>query len=253
MKITFLGTGTSQGVPVIACKCDTCMSINTHDKRLRASIMIEMNNKIIIIDSGPDFRQQLLREKVEKLDAIIYTHEHKDHTAGLDDVRSFNWIYKKPMDIFCAERVKNALEREFAYIFAEHKYPGIPQLTIHTIENNPFFIDGIKIIPIEGLHYKLPVFGYRIEDFTYITDINLISEQEKYKIKGSKYIVVGAVRKQKHLSHYSLAEAVELIQEISPKMAYITHISHMMGKHTEVETELPDNIRLAYDGLQIIC
>lgn len=249
MKVTFLGTGTSQGVPVIACKCETCQSDDIRDQRLRTSVMIECEGKSFVIDSGPDFRQQMLREKVEKIDAIIFTHEHKDHIAGLDDVRSFNWIYQKPMDVFCCERVKLALQREYAYVFAEYKYPGIPQLEIHTIVNNPFIAEGIEFIPIEGLHHQLSVFGFRVGDFSYVTDINFLSEQEKNKIKGSKYLVVGAVRKKKHLSHYNLEQAIDLINELQPETGYITHISHMMGLHAEVEKELPVNIRLAYDGL----
>ncbi|MBI5219278.1 MAG: MBL fold metallo-hydrolase [Bacteroidia bacterium] len=251
MTVTFLGTGTSQGVPVIACDCNTCRSGDIRDNRLRTSVMIQNVDTVIVIDSGPDFRQQLLREKVKKLNAVLFTHEHKDHIAGLDDVRSFNWIYKKPMDVYCDSRVKMALEREFAYVFLEIKYPGIPQLKIHLIENKPFKIENIKIIPIEGLHYKLPVFGFRIKDFTYLTDINFIPEKEKPKIKGSKYLVVGAVRKQKHISHYNLEQAIDVINEFSPETGYITHISHMMGCHEEVEKELPSTIRLAYDGLKL--
>lgn len=213
--------------------------------------MIEENNNVFVIDSGPDFRQQMLREKVEKLDAIIFTHEHKDHIAGLDDVRSFNWIHKKPMDVFCSKRVKIALQSEFAYAFADIKYPGIPQLELHTIENNPFSVEGIEFIPIEGIHHKLPVFGFRVNDFSYITDINYITDQEKEKIKDSKYLVVGAVRKQQHLSHFNLDQAIELINELKPEVGYITHISHMMGLHKEVENDLPENVRLAYDGLML--
>lgn len=215
--------------------------------------MVETGGKVLVIDSGPDFRQQLLREHAEKLDAVIFTHEHKDHTAGLDDVRSFNWIYKKPMDVYCMERVKYALEREYAYAFDKHKYPGTPQLDIHVISNNTFSVEGILITPVEGLHYKLPVFGYRIGGFSYVTDINFIPEKEKEKLYHSKYLVIGAVRKKKHLSHYNLDEAMEVIKELSPEMAYITHISHMMGRHRDVEKELPGNIRFAYDGLQIQC
>jgi phosphoribosyl 1,2-cyclic phosphate phosphodiesterase len=251
LKITFLGTGTSQGVPVIACACDTCRSIDPRDKRLRSSVLIEAEGKTIIIDTGPDFREQMLRENVKDLDAVLFTHEHKDHTAGLDDIRSFNYIRQKPMDVYAEAMVIRSLKMEFAYIFAEKKYPGVPQVEIHSIENQNFKIDGIEIIPIRVMHYRLPVLGYRIGDFTYITDANYISEEEKEKIIGTRYLVISGLRKQKHISHFSLEEALKLISELSPKRAYITHISHQMGKYENVQKELPAGVMLAYDGLQI--
>lgn len=251
MKVTFLGTGTSQGVPVIACPCPVCQSANPLDKRLRTSIFIETGKKKIIIDTGPDFRQQMLRAGVKELDAILYTHEHKDHIAGLDDVRAFNFIHQKPVDVYLEERVKPAIKREFSYIFAENKYPGIPQINLNTIDTLEFEVGGISIMPIRAFHYRLPVLGFRLGDFTYITDANYIPEEEKEKIIGSRYIVINALRKQKHISHYTLSEAVRLINEFGPRRGYITHISHQMGLHEEVQKELPPNILLAYDGLVV--
>ena len=251
MKLTFLGTGTSQGIPIIACKCPVCLSTDRRDKRLRTSAMIEVDDKTIVIDSGPDFRYQMLRAKVEKLDAIIFTHEHKDHTAGLDDVRAFNWVNKKAVDIYAEERVQTSLKQEFAYVFAEFRYPGIPQLNLWTVENKPFYINGTKIVPIRVKHFKLPVYGYRINNLAYITDANHISEEEKEKLKGLKVLVLNALRKEKHLSHFTLSEALTLIKELKPQRAYLTHFSHQLGFHEEISKELPDNVFMAYDGLEI--
>lgn len=251
MKLTFLGTGTSQGIPIIACKCPVCLSTDRRDKRLRTSAMIEVDDKTIVIDSGPDFRYQMLRAKVEKLDAIIFTHEHKDHTAGLDDVRAFNWVNKKAVDIYAEERVQTSLKQEFAYVFAEFRYPGIPQLNLWTVENKPFYINGTKIVPIRVKHFKLPVYGYRINNLAYITDANHISEEEKEKLKGLKVLVLNALRKEKHLSHFTLSEALALIKELKPQRAYLTHFSHQLGFHEEISKELPDNVFMAYDGLEI--
>ncbi len=213
--------------------------------------MIEDNNNCFVIDTGPDFRQQMLREDVKKVDAIIFTHEHKDHTAGFDDIRAFNFINKRKMDVYASERVQSAIKREFAYIFSDFKYPGIPEIELHTIENKLFEINKTRILPIEVLHYKLPVFGFRINNFTYITDANYISENEKEKIKGSKVLVLNALRKEEHLSHFTFNQAIDLVNELKPEMAYFTHISHQLGLHNEVEKELPSNIKLAYDGLKI--
>jgi phosphoribosyl 1,2-cyclic phosphate phosphodiesterase len=251
LKVIFLGTGTSQGVPVIACSCDTCRSIDPRDKRLRTSILIDSEGKSIIIDTGPDFREQMLRENIKNLDAILYTHEHKDHTAGLDDIRSYNYLRQKPMDVYAEPQVIRSLQMEFAYIFAEKKYPGVPQVEIHSIENQSFQIDGINIIPIRVMHYRLPVLGFRLGDFTYITDANYISEEEKEKIIGTRFLVINALRRKKHISHFSLEDALKLIAELSPKRAYITHISHQMGKYEDVQNELPPGVMLAYDGLRI--
>jgi phosphoribosyl 1,2-cyclic phosphate phosphodiesterase len=251
LKVTFLGTGTSQGVPVIACPCPVCHSSDLHDKRLRTSALIEVDGRVIVIDSGPDFRQQMLRADVHKLDAILFTHEHKDHIAGMDDIRAFNYVQQKPIDIYAEERVQDAIRTEFAYVFAEQKYPGVPQVTLHSIDEKPFQVEEINIIPIRAMHMFLPLLGFRIGGFTYITDANFISEEEKQKIKGSEYLVINGLRKEKHISHYSLSEALSLIEEIKPDWAFITHISHQLGFHQEVEAELPSHIRLAYDGLVI--
>ena len=252
MKITFLGTGTSQGVPLIACDCEVCKSFDSKDKRLRSSIMIESNEGTFVIDAGPDFRQQMLRENVQKLDAILFTHEHKDHINGLDDVRAFNFILNKPIDVYGNQNVHNAIRREFAYIFTNPDYPGIPKINLHLIENNPFKINGLKFTPIDVIHYKLPVVAFRIKDFTYITDANFISKKEKEKIKGSKIIVLNALRRNTHISHYTLDEAIALLNELKPEKAYLTHISHQLGKYEDVEKELPEFISQAYDGLKIL-
>lgn len=251
MKITFLGTGTSQGVPVIACDCEVCQSIDFRDKRLRTSIHIEMEDKSFVIDSGPDFRQQMLRERIDKLDALIFTHQHKDHTAGMDDVRSFNFKQQKDMPVYGRAEVLDQLKQEFSYIFAKIKYPGVPRVKLNEITNTPFEVEGVTFTPIEVMHYKLPVFGFRIKDFTYITDANHITEQEKEKIKGSKVLVLNALQKEEHISHFTLQEAIELIQDLNIPKAYLLHISHKMGLHADVNNELPEGIELAYDGLQI--
>lgn len=251
MKITFLGTGTSQGIPIIACPCIVCKSADKRDNRLRTSVMIEESGKTFVIDTGPDFRQQMLRENVKNMDAVIFTHEHKDHTAGFDDIRAFNFILKKKIDVFASKRVQDAIKREFAYIFSDFKYPGIPEINLHLIENKLINIYGVDFLPIEVMHYKLPVFGFRVGDFSYITDANYISDIEKEKIKNSKVLVLNALRKEEHISHFTLQEAIDLVKELKPEMAYFTHISHQLGLHQEVEKELPDNIRLAYDGLKL--
>lgn len=250
MTITFLGTGTSQGVPVIACGCEVCTSTDSRDKRLRSSILVE-GDKTVVIDSGPDFRYQMLRANVQYLDAIVFTHEHKDHVAGMDDIRAFNYKQNSPVDIWAEERVQLAIKREFPYIFAEHKYPGIPQVNLKTITNQPFLIGDIKFTPIEVMHYKLPVKGFRINDFTYITDAKTISESEKQLIKGSSILVINALQKQTHISHFTLDEAIDFAQEIGAEKTYFTHISHRLGKHEDISKDLPLGIELAYDGLKL--
>jgi phosphoribosyl 1,2-cyclic phosphate phosphodiesterase len=251
VKITFLGTGTSQGIPIIACTCAVCTSDNIKDNRLRTSILIEENGKCFVIDTGPDFRQQMLRANVKQMDAVLFTHEHKDHTAGFDDIRAFNFILRKKMDVYASDRVQEAIRREFAYIFSDFKYPGIPEINLHLLKNEKTTIHGVEFIPIEVLHYKLPVFGFRVGDFTYITDANFISEKEKEKIKGSKILVLNALRKEEHISHFTLQQAIELVEELQPEKAYFTHISHQLGLHANVEMELPENIHLAFDGLTL--
>ncbi len=251
MRITFLGTGTSQGVPLIACECEVCKSSDTRNKRLRTSILIESNDLKIVVDTGPDFRQQMLRENVKSLDAVIFTHEHKDHIAGMDDIRAFNFILKKKIDVYASSRVQQAIRREFAYIFAEEKYPGIPEIDFHTIANESFTIAQLPILPIEVMHFKLPVYGFRFYDFVYITDAKYISDFEKEKIRGCKILVINALRRQPHVSHFTLTEALALIAELKPETAYLTHISHQLGLHADVEKELPNNVFQAYDGLKL--
>lgn len=251
MTVTFLGTGTSQGVPIICCECAVCKSNDPKDNRLRSSILIESETTKVIIDAGPDFRQQLLRKNLKSLDAVVFTHEHKDHIAGLDEVKAFNYFNNMKMPIYATERVQTALKREFAYIFSEEKYPGIPEIDLHTITDEPICINDIKLLPIDVIHYKMPVKGYRIRNFTYITDANYISETEKEKIRGSEIIVINALRKEPHLSHFTFSEAINLMKELKPKKAYFTHISHQLGLHQDVSLELPDFIELAYDGLHI--
>jgi phosphoribosyl 1,2-cyclic phosphate phosphodiesterase len=249
VKITFLGTGTSQGVPVIACDCSTCQSDDTRDNRLRTSLLLEIDNLNIVFDAGPDFRQQMLREKVTKLDAILLTHEHKDHIAGMDDVRAFNYKTQDAIDIYAEERVQKEVRKEFSYVFAEYQYPGIPKMRLNNIPPHPFYVKGIEVIPIRLFHYRLPIYGFRVGDFAYITDANYIPEESKEKLFGVKYLVINALRKENHISHFSLSEAVEHIRLISPRRAFITHISHQMGKWVDVSKELPPEIVIAWDGM----
>ena len=251
MTVTFLGTGTSQGVPIIACHCPICTSADPRDQRLRSAVMLSLNDRNVVIDTGPDFRQQMLRAQVLRLDGVVFTHEHKDHIAGLDDIRAFNYFQREKMNVYCTEAVELALRREFAYVFSDFRYPGIPEIELHRITNTPFEVAGMTLNPIEVMHMKMPVLGYRIGDFTYITDANYISEPEKEKIKGSKVLVLNALRREKHPSHYTLDEALALVEELQPEQTYFTHISHQLGLHEEVSKELPANVHLAYDGLTI--
>jgi len=252
MKVTFLGTGTSQGIPPIGCKSAVCLSDNPKDKRLRTSIHIDFGDINIVVDSGPDFRQQMLRIDAQKLDALLFTHEHKDHTAGMDDIRPFNFMQNRAMDIYATTCVQEALKKQFDYIFNGADYPGLPQVNLKTIENNrPFFIGQHEVIPIEVLHYKLQVLGFRFNDFTYITDANFIAEKEQEKIKGSKVLVLNALRMQPHISHFTLQEAIDLAKKLAVPQVYFTHISHQLGFHNEVDKALPRGMNLAYDGLEI--
>ena len=250
MKITFLGTGTSQGVPFIGCDCTVCTSTNPKDNRLRTSIWIETPDASIVIDSGPDFRQQMLRANVRKLDAIVFTHGHKDHIAGMDDIRAYNYLTNLPVKIYATQETQEALIREYNYIFTNPTYPGIPQIEIHTINHHhPFVINGLEIIPIRVLHYQLEVLGFRIGDFTYITDANYISDTEMQKVYGSKALVLNALRHEAHISHYTLAQAIEVGQKAGVENVYFTHISHQLGLHEVVSGILPEGMFLAYDGM----
>jgi phosphoribosyl 1,2-cyclic phosphate phosphodiesterase len=249
IKVTFLGTGTSIGVPVITCDCPVCLSPDPHDKRLRTSIMIETAGYTFVVDCGPDFRIQMLREKVMNLDAILITHEHRDHIAGLDDVRAFNYVLNKKIDLYATGHVMETIRKDFGYIFSENRYFGAPQLNIHCISEEPFSIHGTEFIPVQVMHEKLPVTGFRVGDFTYITDASYISEKELAKVRGSRVVVLNALRNSKHVSHFSLPEAVAILQDLKPEAAYLTHLSHFVGLHEEVNQKFPEFIQLAHDGL----
>ena len=251
LNINFLGTGTSSGVPMIGCHCEVCCSQDSKDNRLRSSILVSSSNTSFVIDTTPDFRYQMLRSKTERLDAIVYTHPHKDHIAGLDDIRAFNHFSRNPIDIYAGANTEEAIRRDFYYAFTETRYPGVPDLNIVGIDRDPFMVGDIKVQPIQVMHHKMAVLGFRMGDFTYITDANYIEPQEQEKIKGSKVLVINALRKQKHLSHFTLSEAIELANALEIPRVYLTHISHQLGTHTAVSHELPANISLAYDGLQI--
>jgi len=251
LQITFLGTGTSGGVPMIGCDCVVCSSANQKDKRLRSSILVQSEKTTLVVDTTPDFRTQMLRENVKRLDAVIFTHPHKDHIAGLDDIRAYNFFQKKPLDVYANKLTEEALRREFYYIFSEKKYSGIPEIKLHAITDKPFVVGDIPVIPILVYHLRMPVLAFRFGNFTYITDANRIDDEEKGKIKGSKVLVVNALRKKEHISHFTLQEAIDLVEELKIPSAYFTHISHQLGLHDEINNELPPNIHLAYDGLKI--
>jgi phosphoribosyl 1,2-cyclic phosphate phosphodiesterase len=251
MKVTFLGTGTSQGVPVIACGCEVCTSTDKKDKRLRSSIMVSSPAGNIVVDTTPDFRYQMLREKVGHLEAVLITHSHKDHIAGMDDIRAFNYFQKSAINIYASEFSQEVIKREFAYAFTEYKYPGIPEINLQTIPDTPFDVNGLQVTPIHVLHHQMPVLGFRFHDFTYITDANFIAPEEKDKIRGSKILVLNALRREKHISHFTLGEAIELGRELEVPEVYFTHISHQLGLHAEVSKELPKGMALAYDGLTL--
>jgi len=252
ITITILGSGTSQGVPIIGCDCAVCQSKDPRDKRLRVSILISKEDKNIVVDVGPDFRQQMLRAKVKNLEAVLLTHEHNDHIIGLDDVRPFNFRAWSDMPVYATDRVQKELKTRFAYIFAENPYPGAPMLELHTItKEKTFEVEGIEIIPIEVMHGKLSVLGFRIGDFTYLTDMKTIAEEELEKVKGSKVLVLNALHHNVHHSHLNLKEALEFIKLVQPEEAYLTHVSHRMGLYEEVSKNLPENVYLAYDGLKL--
>ena len=249
LKITFLGTGTSSGVPMIGCGCEVCTSPNKKDNRLRSSILVESETTTIVVDTTPDFRYQMLRANVKKLDAVLFTHPHKDHIAGLDDVRAYNYFQHKPMELYANSLTEEAIKREFAYAFSDKKIPGLPNLNLNTIDESPFMIGDIPVVPVLVWHLKMPVLGFRFGKFTYITDANKIDVAEKEKIKGSDVMVLNALRKESHISHFTLDEAVAMVQELEVPTAFFTHISHQLGRHEEVNKDLPKGIELAWDGL----
>ena len=252
MKIKILGSGTSQGVPMIGCDCVVCTSKDSKNNRLRSSIWIESEQTSVVIDSGPDFRYQMLREQVKRLNAIVFTHSHKDHIAGLDDVRAYNYWQNESIDIYASDATQEALKREFYYVFNGHNYPGIPQLNMHLIENNKnFSIGDLDFIPILVKHFNMEVYGFRIGDFTYITDANFIAPEEIEKLKGTKVLILNALRFEKHISHFSVSEAIKVSKEIGATTTYFTHISHQLGLHEKIEQQLPKGFHLAYDGLEI--
>ena len=250
MRLTFLGTGTSQGVPVIACHCRVCRSGDSRDRRLRTSALLEVEGRNILFDIGPDLRQQMLREDVGHLDAILITHAHRDHVGGLDDIRSFNYVQHSKMNVYLNAEARHAIERDYHYIFEPHQYPGLPEADLHTVEA-PFTAAGVEVTPVKAMHKDLPVLGFRIGTLAYITDANYMAPEEMAKLKGVKVLVINALRREKHFSHYSLPEALEVIETVAPERAYLTHMSHEMGLHAEVSATLPPHVELAYDGLRV--
>ena len=250
-KVTFLGTGTSQGLPMIGCSCPVCRSADPRDSRLRSSILVEYAGKKILVDAGPDFRQQMLRAGSPHLDAILLTHGHVDHTGGLDDVRALNYLEKRSFPIYCEKQVEESLRKQFYYAFSDYKYPGIPEYDIRTITSLPFDVDGVEIVPIRAMHYKLPVLGFRFGDFAYVTDANYIPEAEFEKLRGLKYFVINTVKMTPHISHYSLPEAVEVCRRVGAEKSFLTHLSHLLPCHAELNALLPPEISPAYDGLEL--
>ena len=250
-KLTFLGTGTSQGVPMIGCNCNVCKSTDSRDKRLRASVYVEYEGLKILVDAGPDFREQMLRESIASVDAILLTHNHKDHTGGLDDIRAFNYLEKRATQIYCEKYVEDSLRMEYSYAFAEKKYPGAPEWEVHIIDSNPFIINGVEIIPIRGRHYKLPVLGYRFGNIAYCTDMNHIPEEEFEKLKGLDHFIINTVRRGHHISHFALEGALEVAARVGAKHTWLTHLSHQLPVHKELAAELPEGVLPAYDGLSI--
>ncbi|MDR0414712.1 MAG: MBL fold metallo-hydrolase [Prevotellaceae bacterium] len=252
MTLTFLGTGTSQGVPMIGCGCRVCRSADPRDSRLRTSALVEANGAALVIDAGPDFRAQMLRERVERVDAVLLTHEHTDHIGGLDDVRAFNYFMGCPMPVYAEERVLHALQGMFAYAFDKNKYPGAPEIERITIRaGQPFDVRGVRVTPIRAMHAQLPVLGFRVGGIAYVTDANFVSDESKLLLHGCSVLVVNALRREPHLSHFTLDEALRLIEEVKPRHACLTHASHQLGLYAEVQPTLPPNVTLAYDGLKV--
>ena len=251
LDISFLGTGTSSGVPMIGCNCEVCSSADPKDNRLRSSIMVSSADTTLVVDTTPDFRYQMLRTKTGHVDAILFTHPHKDHIAGLDDIRAFNFFSRQPMQLYANSLTEEALRREYYYAFAENRYPGVPEIQLNQVDDKPFQVRDLLVIPIEVWHLKMPVLGFRFGNFTYITDANRLDEDAKAKVRGSEVMVVNALRKEKHISHFNLEEAIALVQELEVPRAYFTHISHQLGLHADVEASLPSGIHLAYDGLTL--
>ncbi len=251
LNITFLGTGTSSGVPMIACNCAVCTSSNSKDKRLRSSILVQSDTTTFVIDTTPDFRQQMLRENVTQLNAVVFTHPHKDHTAGLDDIRAYNYFQQGAIDIYANELTQKALRNEFYYAFAEEKYPGIPQFEMHTITNKLFHVGNIEVLPVEVMHLNMPVLAFRLGNFAYVTDANYISEAEMEKLQGVETLVINALRNEAHISHFTLQQAIDISNTVGAKQTWFTHISHQLGLHHEVQASLPYGKALAYDGLKI--
>jgi len=251
LKVNFLGTGTSQGVPVIGCDCEVCKSLDFRNKRFRTSIHVEAEGVSLVVDTGPDFRMQMLRAGVQRLDAILFTHEHKDHTAGLDDIRPFNFMQQTDIPIFAARNVLDQVQREYAYIFSSKKYPGVPQVEPVEITENPFNVKGLDVTPIPVLHYKLPVFGFRIGDFSYITDANHIPAESMKLLEGTEVLVLNALQITPHISHFTLDEAIAVAKKIGAKRTYFTHISHRLGLHDAIDKQIPEGMALAYDGLEL--
>lgn len=251
VSMEFLGTGTSQGVPVVACECSVCTGDDPMDKRLRSSVLIKAGGAAILVDAGPDLRQQMLRSGVDRLDAVLITHEHMDHVAGIDELRAFNFRQQRAMDIHANERTLEAIKRMFHYAFSEERYPGVPELELHPIRKDLFMAAGVEITPIEVMHHFMPVLGFRIGDLAYITDAKSIGPDQLAKLSGLKVLVLNALRRKEHISHFNLAEALEMVRVIRPEQAYFTHISHLMGRHQEVAALLPDGVAIAHDGLVV--
>ncbi|HUR10747.1 MAG TPA: MBL fold metallo-hydrolase [Flavitalea sp.] len=251
LTITFLGTGTSSGIPMVGCDCEVCLSTDKKDNRLRSSILVQSASTTLVVDSGPDFRYQMLRAGVRHLDGILFTHPHKDHVAGLDDVRGYNFFSGQPMHVFANEMTQEVLIREFPYAFTDMRYPGVPEITLNTIDLEPFKVGDIPVIPLQVWHLKMPVLGFRFGNFTYITDANKIDDVERIKAMNSHVLILNTLRKERHISHFTLEEGIQMSKELKAKQVYFTHLSHQMGLHEKVSKELPEDIFLAYDQLVI--